>query len=144
MINRVVLTGRLTRDPELKYLSNGVGVANFGIAVNRPYKNQQGENEADFFNCVVWRKQAENVANYLNKGSQVAIDGRLQSRRYKNKEGRQVTVIEIQADSVQFLDNKGKTTTNEQKSQNEATSPNDDPFKGAGEPIDINSDDLPF
>ncbi|RSL28706.1 single-stranded DNA-binding protein, partial [Salibacterium salarium] len=104
MINRVVLVGRLTRDPELRYTPNGVAVVNFGIAVNRPFTNQQGEREADFFNCVAWRKQAENVANYLKKGSQAGIDGRLQSRRYENQEGRRVTVVEVQAESVQFLE----------------------------------------
>ncbi|PSL41728.1 single-strand binding protein [Salsuginibacillus halophilus] len=136
MINNITLVGRLTRDAELRFTANGVGVANFGIAVNRPFKNQQGENEVDFFNCVAWRKLAENVAQYVGKGSQVAIVGRLQSRRYENKEGQNVTAIEVVAENVQFLDTKGG-----QKSEAEQ---DDDPLKNNGNPIDIGTDDLPF
>ena len=143
MINQVSLVGRLTRDPELRYTANGIGVCNFSIAVNRPFKNQSGENEADFLNVTVWRKQAEHVANYMKKGSLVGIEGSLRSRRYE-KDGQQVYVVDVQADRVAFLEQKGKNTTQQQKPQNEASSPNDDPFKGAGESIDIDSDDLPF
>src|SRR5690554_4419549 len=136
MINRVVLVGRLTRDPELRYTPNGVAVANFGIAVNRPFTNQRGEREADFFNCVVWRKQAENVANYLKKGSLAGIDGRIQTRSYEGRDGKRVYVTEILAESVQFLDSKGKGNGDAQKSntgQNQASDraynqAHDDPF----------------
>lgn len=83
MINRVVLVGRLTKDPELRYTANGVAVTSFTLAVNRPFSNQQGEREADFINIVVWRKQAENVANFLNKGSLAGVDGRIQTRNYR-------------------------------------------------------------
>ena len=86
MLNRVVLIGRLTRDPELRYTPNGIAVASFTLAVNRPWLNQQGEREADFIPIVVWRKQAENCANYINKGSLVAVDGRMQVRTYETKE----------------------------------------------------------
>lgn len=104
MLNRVILIGRLTRDPELRYTPNGVAVASFGIAVERPFANQQGEREVDFINIVVWRKQAENCANHLGKGRLVAIEGRLQVRSYENSEGQKRTVSEVVADSVQFLD----------------------------------------
>ncbi|MDQ0297642.1 single-strand DNA-binding protein [Salibacterium salarium] len=163
MINRVVLVGRLTRDPELRYTPNGVAVVNFGIAVNRPFTNQQGEREADFFNCVAWRKQAENVANYLKKGSQAGIDGRLQSRRYENQEGRRVTVVEVQAESVQFLEPRnasggsgnrndfansqpggGSSNSGQQGQGGGSSNLNDDPFANDGQQVDISDDDLPF
>ena len=104
MINRVVLVGRLTRDPELKYTTKGTAVTSFSLAVNRKFN----KDEVDFFNLVAWQKTAEIIAQYTNKGSQVAIDGRLQQRRYKNKDGQNVNVVEVIADSVQFLDSKPK------------------------------------
>src|SRR5690625_2851849 len=106
MLNRVVLVGRLTRDPELRYTPNGAAVSNFTIAVNRPFKNQQGETEADFINGVVWRKQAENLANYMKKGSQIGVDGRIQTRSYENQEGKTVYVTEVLAESIQFLESR--------------------------------------
>lgn len=104
MMNRVVLVGRLTKDPELRYTPNGVPVATFTLAVNRNFSNQKGEREADFINCVVWRKPAENVANYLKKGSLAGVDGRLQTRNYEGQDGKRVYVTEVQAESVQFLE----------------------------------------
>jgi len=104
MMNRVVLVGRLTKDPELRYTPNGVPVATFTLAVNRSFSNQQGEREADFINCVVWRKPAENVANFLKKGSLAGVDGRVQTRNYEGQDGKRVYVTEIQAESVQFLE----------------------------------------
>lgn len=106
MINRVVLVGRLTRDPELRVSQSNIPVGTFNLAVNRPFTNQQGERGADFINCVVFRKQAENVSQYLSKGSLVGVDGRLQSRSYENKEGRTIYVTEVVCDSVQFLEPK--------------------------------------
>lgn len=114
MINRVVLVGRLTRDPELKYTQSGIAVCRFTLAVNRPFKNQQGENEADFINCVAWRKQAENTANFLKKGSLAGIDGRIQTSSFEGKDGNRVFMTEVVADSVQFLEPKG--TQNSQNS----------------------------
>ncbi|MCM3731988.1 single-stranded DNA-binding protein [Fictibacillus nanhaiensis] len=114
MLNRVVLVGRLTKDPELKYTPNGVAVANFTLAVNRPFSNQQGEREADFINCVVWRKPAENVANYLKKGSLAGVDGRLQTRSYENNQGQRVYVTEVMAESVQFLEPKNANAGGQQ------------------------------
>jgi single-strand DNA-binding protein len=157
MLNRTVLVGRLTKDPELKYTPNGVAVANFTLAVNRPFSNQQGEREADFINVVVWRNPAENAATYLKKGSLAGVDGRLQTRSYDNQQGQRVYVTEVMAESVQFLEPKnggGNQQQNENQFQsrngnNYTETPsrnnfNDDPFKDNGTPIDISDDDLPF
>ncbi|QST00056.1 single-stranded DNA-binding protein [Pontibacillus sp. ALD_SL1] len=161
MLNRVVLAGRLTKDPDLRYTPNGVAVANFTIAVNRPFTSQQGSRDADFINCVVWRRAAENLANFMSKGSLVGVDGRLQSRSFDNQEGKRVFVTEVVADSVQFLESKGSSSGGAgsqgfQSNQNQSGySPNnnnnnnnqpkqDDPFADNGEPIDISDDDLPF
>ncbi|GAF66358.1 single-stranded DNA-binding protein [Bacillus sp. TS-2] len=165
MLNRVVLVGRLTKDPELRYTPNGVAVANFTLAVNRAFSNQQGEREADFINCVIWRKQAENVANYLKKGSLAGVDGRVQTRSYDNNEGRRVFITEIVAESVQFLEPKGSNQGGQgqgnqdfygapagndfanqrnQQSNRQSGGFNDDPFSNDGKPIDISDDDLPF
>lgn len=122
MINRVVLVGRLTKDPELRYTANGVAVGTFTLAVNRPFSNQQGEREADFINIVVWRKQAENVANFLNKGSLAGVDGRIQTRNYENNEGRRVYVTEVVGDSVQFLEPKGASSGGGQGQQQQQRS----------------------
>ncbi|MCI2552254.1 single-stranded DNA-binding protein, partial [Listeria monocytogenes] len=123
MMNRVVLVGRLTKDPELRYTPAGVAVATFTLAVNRPFKNGQGEQEADFIQCVVWRKPAENVANFLKKGSLAGVDGRVQTRNYEGNDGKRVYVTEIVAESVQFLESKqngaGGSTPN--NNQNEAS-----------------------
>ena len=104
MLNRVVLVGRLTKDPEYRTTPSGVSVATFTLAVNRTFTNAQGEREADFINCVVFRRQAENVNNYLSKGSLAGVDGRIQSRSYENQEGRRIFVTEVVCDSVQFLE----------------------------------------
>lgn len=106
MMNSVNLTGRMTRDPELRYTPSGVAVATFTLAVNRTWTNADGEREADFIQVVVFRKPAENVANYTGKGSLVAVEGRLQTRNYENDEGRTIYVTEVVADQVHFLDSK--------------------------------------
>ncbi|EAC4425306.1 single-stranded DNA-binding protein [Listeria monocytogenes] len=156
MMNRVVLVGRLANDPDLKYTSSGVAVATFRLAVNRPFTNQDGEREADFINCVVWRKPAENAANYLRKGSLAGVDGRVQTRNYEGQDGKRVYVTEIVAESVQFLEprnssynssnqnegNYSNQTKNEPQRAN--SSQNNDPFANDGKPIDISDDDLPF
>ncbi|MGL4821316.1 MAG: single-stranded DNA-binding protein [Bacilli bacterium] len=107
MINRVVLVGRLTKDPDMRYTPNGVAVATFTLAVNRPFSGQSGEREADFINCVVWRKQAENTANFLRKGSLAGVEGRMQTRSYDGQDGKRVYVTEVVCDTVQFLEPKG-------------------------------------
>ena len=108
MLNRVILIGRLTRDPELKYTPNGTAVTNFTLAVDRFRTNAQGERDsADFIPIVAWQKQAENCANYLGKGSLAAVDGRMQVRSYDDKDGIRRWVTEVVADTVRFLDKKG-------------------------------------
>ncbi|GEK35087.1 single-stranded DNA-binding protein [Kurthia sibirica] len=104
MINRVVLVGRLTKDPELRYTPTGVAVARFTLAVNRTFSNQAGEKQADFINVVVWRKPAENTANFLRKGSLAGIEGRIQTGSYEGQDGKRVYTTEVVADSVQFLE----------------------------------------
>ncbi len=118
MINRVVLVGRLTKDPELRYTPSGVAVARFTLAVNRTFSNQQGERQADFINIVVWRKQAENTANFLRKGSLAGVEGRIQTGSYDGQDGKKVYTTEVVADSVQFLEPRnaggGAPQTNQQ------------------------------
>lgn len=109
MINRVTLIGRVTRDIEPKYTNNGTAVASFSLAVERDFKNQNGEKETDFFNVVTWRKGAEIVAQYAGKGSLLAVEGRLETRSYENRDGQKVNVVEVNADRFQFLDSKKDT-----------------------------------
>lgn len=143
MINRVILVGRLTKDPEYRQTPNGASVATFTLAVNRPFTNSQGEREADFINVVVFRRQAENVNNYLSKGSLAGVDGRIQSRSYDNKEGRRVFVTEVVADSVQFMDSKGSNQQNSQPQQQRGqASVGNNPFSNNN--ADVDDDDLPF
>lgn len=104
MINRVVLVGRMTKDPELKYTQTGVAVTRFTLAVNRTFSNAAGDKEADFINCVTWRKQAENTANFLKKGSLTGIEGRIQTSSFDGQDGKRVFMTEVVADSVQFLE----------------------------------------
>ncbi len=104
MINRVILIGRLTRDPELRYTANGIGVCTFSIAVNRPYTNQAGERPVDYIDIVAWRQLAENVATYMTKGRLVAVEGRLQTRTYETQDGQKRKAVEVVADTVRFLD----------------------------------------
>lgn len=113
MINRTVLVGRLTKDPELRYTPNGVAVASFTLACDRPFTNQNGDREADFIRCQVWRRTAENVANYLSKGSLAGVDGRIQTRSYDKDDGTKVFISEVVADRVQFLEPKGKNQNQE-------------------------------
>ena len=108
MLNRVILIGHLTRDPELRYTSSGMARATLTLAVNRSRPNAQGEREADFIPVVVWQKQAENVANYLGKGSLIAVEGRMQVRNYDDKDGVRHWLTEVVADNVRFLDRRGE------------------------------------
>ena len=104
MINRVVLVGRMTRDPEIRRTPQGDAVTSFTLAVNRNYTSRDGQQQADFINCVVWRKPAENVERYCSKGSLVGVEGRIQTRSYDNSQGQKVYVVEVICDSVQFLE----------------------------------------
>lgn len=168
MINNVVLVGRMTRDAELRYTPSNVAVATFSLAVNRNFKGANGERETDFINCVIWRQQAENLANWAKKGALIGITGRIQTRNYENQQGQRVYVTEVVADNFQML---------ESRASREAASPGGysnnnfgntsgafgdspvtdgfnstpannfqsgfDPFGAAGS-IDISDDDLPF
>ena len=106
MINNVVLVGRLVRDPELRYTPSNQAVATFSLAVNRNFKSQNGEREADFINCVIWRQQAENLANWAKKGALIGITGRIQTRNYENQQGQRVFVTEVVADNFQLLESR--------------------------------------
>lgn len=109
MINRTILVGRLTRDPELRYTNGGAAVATFTIAVNRQFTNQNGEREADFISCVIWRKAAENFANFTHKGSLVGIDGRIQTRNYENQQGVRVYVTEVVVENFSLLESRAES-----------------------------------
>ncbi|UXS30185.1 single-stranded DNA-binding protein [Staphylococcus delphini] len=139
MLNRTILVGRLTKDPDFRTTPSGVSVATFTLAVNRTFTNAQGEREADFINCVVFRKQAENVNNFLFKGSLAGVDGRLQSRSYENKEGQRVYVTEVVCDSVQFLEPKNNNQQNNQQ-QNGQTQTGNNPFDNSAD----FEEELPF
>lgn len=173
MLNRVILIGRLTRDPELRYTPAGVAVTQFTLAVDRPFTSGQGEREADFIPVVTWRQLAETCANYLRKGRLTAVEGRIQVRNYENNEGKRVYVTEVIADNVRFLEsnreggapreesgsgysgggntggysgggnNSSNSGGNSGNRSNQSRNDND-PFKDDGRPIDISEDDLPF
>ena len=151
MINRTVLEGRLTRDPELKRTANDVAVVSFTLAVNRQFTNSQGEREADFINCVIWRKAAENFVKFTNKGSLVGIDGRIQTRNYENQQGQRVYVTEVVVDKFSSLESRGdrKPADGQQKpnvnqTHSNANQTHSDPFADNSKPVDISDDDLPF
>ncbi|MDR3191309.1 MAG: single-stranded DNA-binding protein [Lactobacillaceae bacterium] len=109
MINRVVLVGRLTRDVELRYTTSGAAVGTFALAVNRDFTNANGERETDFINAVIWRKSAENFANFTSKGSLVAVEGRLQTRNYENQQGTRVYVTEVVVDNFTLLETRAES-----------------------------------
>lgn len=160
MINNVVLVGRMTRDAELRYTPSNVATASFTLAVNRNFKSQSGEREADFINCVIWRQQAENLANWAKKGALLGITGRIQTRNYDNQQGQRVYVTEVVVDNFQLLESRatreagssysqgGGFSAPSQMNYNEPVpTPNfgrdDSPF-GQASPMDISDDDLPF
>lgn len=161
-MNKAILIGRLTRDPELRTTPTGRNVCQFSIAVNRNFTNANGEREADFINCVVWDKQAENLVKYQKKGNQIAVDGRIQTRNYEDKDGKRVYVTEILANNISFLDSKGTNTSSNDfnslpeppredsvsSSSNmnnmETVSVDKDPFEAFGDSIEISDNDLPF
>ena len=113
MINNVVLVGRLTKDAELRYTQSNIAVATFTLAVNRPFKNEAGEREADFINCVIWRQSAENLANWAKKGSLIGITGVIQTRSYDNQQGQRVYVTEVIASNFQMLESRNSQQNNQ-------------------------------
>lgn len=141
MINRAVLAGRLTRDPEVRYTQSGTAVATFILAVDRQFTNQQGQREADFINCVIWRKSAENFANFTHKGSLVGIEGRIQTRNYDNKQGQKVYVTEVVVENFALLEHRTQGNESQDAQQTQNTSGAADPFKRS---TGIDESGLPF
>jgi len=164
MLNRVILIGRLTKDPELRYTPQGVAVTQFTLAVDRSFSGNREEREADFIPIVTWRQLAETCANYLRKGRLAAVEGRIQVRNYENNEGRRVYVTEVIADNVRFLESANREGGGQGRDENFGGAPSasgggysggnrssgsrnsgsNDPFADDGRPIDISDDDLPF
>ena len=148
MINNVVLTGRLTKDADLRYTSNGIAVANFTVAVNRKFK-KDGQPEADFINCVIWRNGAEALANHTRKGSLIGVEGSIQTRSYDNDDGKRVYITEVVVKDFTFLESKSDsestaTTTKNETKEKYPDFGNSDPFDKSSKPVDISDDDLPF
>ena len=146
MINNLTLIGRLTKDVELKYTPANQAVAQFTLAVNRTFKNANGERESDFINCVIWRKSAENFANFVKKGALIGITGRIQTRNYENAQGQRVYVTEVIAENFQMLESRNQQQGQQQAQPQQATqqqAKQPDPFAG-GAPTSLNDDDLPF
>jgi len=160
MINRVVLVGRLTRDPELRYTSGNTAVTSFTVAVNRQFTNAQGNRDADFINCAIWRKAAEIFVKYTHKGSLVSVDGRIQTSSYDNQQGQRVYRTDVIVENFSFLDSnheesQNSNSTNSKNNQigsnnsgsnlpRNQNSQKSDPFEDNSRPIDISDDDLPF
>ena len=144
-MNKVILIGRLTKDPEMRTTGNGTSVTRFTLAVSRNFVGPNGEKEADFINCISWRKQAENVAKYCSKGSQVAVEGRIQTGSYENPDGSKRYTTDVVVENVMFL----KTSNNVNNFDNNQESNNGlendkDPFESFGEEITLDENDLPF
>ena len=170
-MNKAILIGRLTRDPELRYTSSNRAVCQFSIAIDRPFTNQStGQREADFINIVAWDKTAENIGKFMSKGRLIAVEGRIQTRNYDNNEGKKVYVTEVVATNVQFLESKnatsnsngngfdtmpeppmekspydfGEENSNQNSSNNTMNIDDNDPFAAFGEQVEISDNDLPF
>ena len=150
-MNNVSLVGRLTKDPELRTISTGNTTCSFTVAVTRQFTNASGERETDFINCVIWGKQAENLAKYCTKGSLIGVTGRIQTRNYDGQDGKKVYVTEVAANNVTFLTPKNSTVNDstfveEQPNTREleTTDLTEDPFKDYGSEVVLSDDDLPF
>lgn len=156
-MNKAFLIGRLTRDPELRYSSSNAAIVNFSIAIDRQYTNSQGQRETDFINIVAFQKQAENIKKYVSKGSLVAVDGRIQTRNYEDKDGKRVYVTEVVADRVQFLSSNNSNNVSSTTSEGDVsprdfqtednvkeTNVSDDVFADFGSSIEISDDDIAF
>ncbi|MDD3187445.1 MAG: single-stranded DNA-binding protein [Bacilli bacterium] len=151
-MNKVLLIGRLTGKPELRYTNSNLPFTRFSVAVNRNFTNNQGQREADFINVIVWRKQAENVCNYLDKGSRVSVEGRIQTGSFDDKDGNKRYTVEVAADSVEFLDtraesqartqNQGPTPYDYQGKETNTVDVDSNPFAEYGEEITIDDNFL--
>lgn len=139
MLNRVVLTGHFTKDPEVRATPSGLSVVQFTLGVQRQFSRKDGERESDFISCVAWRKTAENIGKYFHKGDLIGVDGRIQTRSYEDKNGQRVYVTEVVVDNFAFLNSKSSSQSNNNQ-QNQST----DPFAGNDGSVDITQDDLPF
>ena len=135
MINNVCLVGRLTRPVDLRYTQNGTAFGSFSLAIDRTYKNQAGENETDFINCVIWRNSAVNLSNFTKKGSLLGVEGRLQTRNYENHEGKKVYITEVLVENFSLLESKATTEARDTQAQETTNIP---------ETIEFSEDDLPF
>ena len=159
-MNSVHLIGRLTKDIDLRFTQSGTAVGTFNLAVNRYFTNQQGEREADFINCVIWKKGAENLAKYTRKGSKIGIDGRIQTRNYENQQGQRVYVTEVIVERFDLLDSRTSQNNSGQQTNNNtgafiqnANKSSQAPMNSSNfsyqnqngiDPADISEDDLPF
>lgn len=158
-MNKVILIGRLARDPEMRTTGGGISVTRFTVAVSRPFNPQNGgQPQTDFIGCIAWRRQAENVAKYCSKGSQVAVEGRIQTGSYDGQDGQKRYTTDIVADSITFLGSRGQSDNNSMENNSysqpmpsynepqtmETTDVSEDPFKDFGEEIALSDDDLPF
>lgn len=147
-MNRVMLIGRLTAKPELRYTGSNVPYARFSLAVNRQFSNQNGERETDFINIIIWRKQAENVCNFLDKGSLVSVEGRIQTGSFTDKDGNKRYTTDVVADTVQFLESKGQSQKRLENvspydyQDNQGVSVDSDPFADFGDSVSIDDNFL--
>lgn len=152
MLNSVTMTGRLTRNVELRYTKSGTAVGSFTLAVDRQFKSKSGERETDFVNCQVWRKSAENFANFTHKGALVGIQGRIQTRTYDDKNGNKVFVTEVIVDNFALLEPKQTSQSNGSPQRNQSAPANtnaprgntNNQFANNGKPISVGDSDLPF
>ncbi len=152
-MNNVSLVGRLVRDPELRTVSTGNTTCSFSLAINRTFTNANGERETDFINCVIWGKQAENLAKYCTKGSLIGVTGRIQTRNYDGQDGKKVYVTEVAANNITFLGSRNSNSgtepsfddvPNSNSNNIETTDLTEDPFKDFGSEVVLSDDDLPF
>lgn len=143
-MNSICLVGRLTKNVELRYTPSNVAVATFTLAVNRTFKNENGDREADFINCVMWRQQAENLANWVKKGALIGITGRIQTRSYDNQQGQRVYVTEVVAEQFQLLESRNSQGQSQGQTRRAQTQQQVPDFSRDGNTFDISDDMLPF
>lgn len=145
MLNSVALTGRLTKDVDLRYTQSGTAVGSFTIAVDRQFRSANGNRDTDFINCAIWRKSAENFANFTHKGSLVGIEGHIQTRTYDNAQGQKVFVTEVIVENFALLEPRQMSQDSQQRSANNpAAASQGNGFANNSQPVDVSDDDLPF
>lgn len=145
MLNSVALTGRLTRDVDLRYTKDGTAVGSFTIAVDRQFRSANGNRETDFINCVIWTKSAENLAKFTHKGSLIGVEGHIQTRTYDNAQGNKVYVTEVVVENFALLEPRQTSQESQQRSANNpAAASQGNMIANNGQPIDVSDDDLPF